>query len=1090
MNLKSPRMDRRRKKGYGIFALVVAMGLALSIKTQAAPDTIVRVGMFPLGQFQNMDEEGKAYGYNIEFLGKISEYTHWKYEYVPADSFTDSLQMLTEGKVDIIAPVQHRADVEEKCDYSAYNMGIEFAAIYVMENGAYGQIKYEDFASMSQLRYGAVNYENNSFTMAFIDKYAIENHITPKEITYYDKMSDVIQALENGTIDAAITNALYLKDEYKLLGRFSPMPSYYILQTDSPYMDALNEAMTTIMLSEPEFQPNLMAQYFQLYDNTRLTHAEQKYVDSMPEIRIGYGGNHAPISYTDENGEFRGIARDILDKIEGTSGFRFQYIELPPGVVEADFFKENDIHVISGVEYNDTNRKIKSMNLSMPYLHTEKVFVAKGELDFSRESDMKVAVATGSATLSDSLSKIYPNLEMQIYDTVEDSLKAVYIGEVDMLMENRYVVEPYLSKPIYEELSVLPVQSVEDANCIAAMVFDGMDSQMNKKLGDSRFIDIIDKSINQLTTSEINEMIIQNTAQNRYHYTLGDLLYAYRMELVICILLLGVVIGLLCRMVALRTKNEKILEEKNKELGVAIEQAQSANRSKSDFLARMSHEIRTPMNAIIGMTTLAEKNIKNENKVLEYLRKVMISSRHLLSLINDVLDMSAIESDKIKIAHAQFDLKEVVNSITTLYYTQCSNKGIQFDVQLINVSTESLIGDQLRLKQIILNLLSNALKFTEEGGKITLRIEQRNNVQKKVYFQISVSDTGCGMSEEYMERIFKPFEQENELTAREYGGSGLGLSITKNLSELMGGVIKVDSKIGKGTVFTLDIPFEEAQEQHHIAPESMKNIRAMIIDDDREAVEYASCVMGRMGIHYDVAMSGEEALRVMTKARNDGKAYDLCLIDWKMQGMDGVELTKRIRKSYDRNTIVIVVSAYDINEIGQEAEKAGVDVCVNKPLFQSSIFNIIMSLSEGRLVNRTADATDYDFTGKKVLLADDTDFNRDVAEDLLAMVNCQVVTVTDGKEALEAFETSSPGTYDAILMDVQMPNMNGYEATRKIRMSNHPEAKSMVIIAMTANAFTEDISASLSAGMNDHISKPIDSEVLYQVLAQYMMKKS
>jgi len=325
------------------------------------------------------------------------------------------------------------------------------------------------------------------------------------------------------------------------------------------------------------------------------------------------------------------------------------------------------------------------------------------------------------------------------------------------------------------------------------------------------------------------------------------------------------------------------------------------------------------------------------------------------------------------------------------------------------------------------------------------------------------------------------------LTAKEHGGSGLGLSITKNLTELMGGVISVESKADEGTTFTVDIPFEEAVNQHLITSEAIKDIKAMIIDDDGEALEYASCVLDRMGITYDNARSGEEALQVMTKARNDGQAYDLCLIDWKMEGMDGVELTKRIRESYDQNTIVIVVSAYDINEISEDAKFAGVDACVTKPLFQSTIFNILMSLSEGRLVNKTANAEGFDFTGKKILLADDTDFNRDVARDLLEMVNCEVVTVNDGKEALDAFEQSEPGTYDAILMDVQMPNMNGYEATKAIRMSNHPEAKSIVIIAMTANAFTEDISASLSAGMNDHISKPIDSEILYQVLYRYIM---
>jgi len=295
---------------------------------------------------------------------------------------------------------------------------------------------------------------------------------------------------------------------------------------------------------------------------------------------------------------------------------------------------------------------------------------------------------------------------------------------------------------------------------LASFIFSDTDYEMNQLLDDEKFIFVIDKSIGMLSTKNINTFIIQNTAQNRYHYTFTDFIYEYRMQIGVCVVLVLLVMILLSSMLALRAKSEKELSEKNRQLGTAIEQAQHANKSKSDFLARMSHEIRTPMNAIIGMTTLAEKNINNQGKVLEYLKKVMISSKHLLNLINDVLDMSAIESDKIKIAHAQFDLKEIVNTITTLYYTQCSNKGIQFDTQLVNVTSEILIGDQLRVQQVILNLLSNAFKFTDKGGKILLKIEQRHTEQKKIYFQITVKDTGCGMSEEYMNVSSNPLSRK------------------------------------------------------------------------------------------------------------------------------------------------------------------------------------------------------------------------------------------------------------------------------------------------------------------------------------------
>lgn len=527
-------------------------------------------------------------------------------------------------------------------------------------------------------------------------------------------------------------------------------------------------------------------------------------------------------------------------------------------------------------------------------------------------------------------------------------------------------------------------------------------------------------------------------------------------------------------------------KKKNAQLSEAIVAAERANVAKSEFLARMSHEIRTPMNAIIGETTLAQSNLHKPEKLEKYLNQIEVSSKHLLNLINDVLDMSAIESNKMKISYVDFDIKEVVTTVTTLYYSQCKTKGIRFEAKADNVNVEFLIGDQLRLQQIVLNLLSNAYKFTEPGGEITFRIAQKNIEKNRLILSIVVKDTGKGMSKEYMNRIFRPFEQESSLTAKEHGGSGLGLSITRNLAELMGGTIRVESEEGKGTCFYVDIPFDIAVSQMSEKLEGLQSMKIMVIDQDEESLAYTSGMLNHFGIAYDCETDGEQALNKMTKARNEGRPYTMCLVDWTCKDGQGIKISRHIRKFQQESTLVIVASAYDLNEVQEIADEIGVDICLTKPVFQSTLFNVLLTLTNGNMVKKTAPKEEYDFTGKRLLLVDDTRFNLEIAEELLSMVGFNVDVAHDGQEAVDIFTASPSGTYDFILMDVQMPVMNGYEATKAIRESAHPQASDIIIIAMTANAFVENIADSLEAGMNDHVSKPIDTQILYSVLARYL----
>ena len=532
----------------------------------------------------------------------------------------------------------------------------------------------------------------------------------------------------------------------------------------------------------------------------------------------------------------------------------------------------------------------------------------------------------------------------------------------------------------------------------------------------------------------------------------------------------------------MKIKNFQMMEEKNQQLMDTLIQADEASQAKSRFLARMSHEIRTPMNAIVGLTEIAKKHLTDPNRIEQYLSKIDSASHVLLNIINDVLDMSAIKNNKLKIAHEKFDMKKIINSITAIYYNQCKQKGIKLEVISACLTHEILIGDSLRVNQIILNLISNASKFTPAGGKIRFEITEKAYKKQTIFIRIIVSDTGIGMTPEMLTRLFNTFEQENANTAQQYGGSGLGLSIVKNLVELMHGSISVESKKGIGSMFTVDLPFSIPEIDELSSSKSINDLRVLVVDNDCASRIYMTSILDRINVQYDIATTTEQTVKMLSTADKAGKHYDICFIDCKASFADSITLTKNIRKIYDKKALVIILSAYDISEIGENMETSGADIFLQKPLFQSTVFNMLISLTDKNYIKGTFHKESYDFHGKKVLLAEDNALNTEIAIELLNSVNLNVDHAENGQIAVDKFLTAPIGTYDIILMDIQMPVMNGYQATKTIRSSSHPNAKSIPIFAMTADAFTENVAEALSAGMNGHIAKPIDTHILYRTL--------
>ena len=550
--------------------------------------------------------------------------------------------------------------------------------------------------------------------------------------------------------------------------------------------------------------------------------------------------------------------------------------------------------------------------------------------------------------------------------------------------------------------------------------------------------------------------------------------------LIICCILIAMLVILMIQIYNRR---------KNQQLKTAYAQAENANAAKSTFLSRMSHEIRTPMNAIVGLTSIAKNHLNEPEAVDGYLDKISASSGILLNIINDVLDMSAIENEKIKIAHTEFNIRDILDSISTVYYAQCKQKGIKFEMSASDISHERLIGDSLRVNQILLNLISNAYKFTPSGGKITVVVSEiiRND---KIYLHIVVKDTGEGMDEDMQKRLFKPFEQENAQTAQKHGGSGLGLSIVKSLVELMHGAIELKSKKGVGTTFFVNIPFDFNPEEITINGNCFENLIALVIDNDKDSMEYTSTVLERIGLKNETAADKIQMEELINKNKNQVSEYSVFFVNWEMPEGIAKYIIGKIREMCGEKPIIIAY-AFDISGGDKEKENIGVNSFVSKPLFQSSVFNVLMEFTDGKIGKGKSHAqkTEYDFSGKKILLAEDNLLNTEIAVELLKMVNLECDCAENGKIAAEKFINSEEGTYSAILMDVQMPVMDGYEASKMIRRSKHPQSKDIPMFAMTANAFTEDVAAALAAGMDGHIAKPIDTKSLYETLYNAIFKK-
>ena len=537
------------------------------------------------------------------------------------------------------------------------------------------------------------------------------------------------------------------------------------------------------------------------------------------------------------------------------------------------------------------------------------------------------------------------------------------------------------------------------------------------------------------------------------------------------------------------TKERNEQDRQRKALEDAYHTARVANSAKTNFLSAMSHDIRTPMNAIMGMAAIAQSNLDSPDRIKDCLNKINTSSRHLLSLINEVLDMSKIESGKIDLNLEQVNLPSLLDNVSDICRSLIGEKQQQFQIMIGQVSHENIIADGDRLQQVLVNILSNAVKYTPENGTILLRVNELFSPSpKKRQYEFICMDTGIGISKEFMPYIFEPFSRAEDPRISRIQGTGLGMAITENIVRMMNGTIEVDSRLGVGSRFTVTVPLEPCIEEEAYGSE-LSGLPVLVVDDDKITCESATALLNELGMRGYYVMSGKEAIESLTEAHERDDDFFAVVLDWKMPEMDGLETLKIIRKRLGKDVPIIVISAYDYSEIEEDFIRAGADAFITKPLFKSKMLQVLqlfISIEQPEPAAPVKEDCGNPLNGKRILLAEDNDINREIAIELLNMKNVEVDAVENGKRALEAFEASAPGDYDLILMDIQMPVMNGYDAAAAIRALDRQDARTIPICALTADAFAADAARARSMGMNEHISKPIDMNHFYEVLLKWL----
>ena len=1057
-----------RKSACVMLSLLLLLSAVLPVKAAAetASAKVVRVGSFE-DTFNYVNEKGARKGYGYELLETLSGYTGWQFEYVTCD-WSDCFEKLKNGEIDIIGGISYTEDRTQEMLFSDEPMGVEKYYLYADLSRA--DISASDFKTLNGQKIGVLMGTEPEVMLAeWEEKYGLKT-----EHVNISNNEDVKQKLANHEIDCFVSleESFWAERGISTITCVGESGIYYAINKNRPDIkEELDDAMRALDEAVPFYTADLYKRYFSMDYTPILTGEEKAWLRKHGAIRMGFLASDSGVSTFDPaTGEFTGVITDYIQFAAdclGNQELEFQLVGYDSKEAELDALKSGEIDMIFHCDQNP--------NLAEEYhfactntTWTSNLMAVTNKQHFNENNVNRIAVPQNKLSLKKYLAFYYPQWEIVDCDTQEDAARLVKDGQADCFVTGISSENKYSKKySFYSVPLVNPVRS-----CFAV------------NSGNRSLLSILNKTIKAMPVNMLAGALAMYKSSAR-KVTLSDFIKDnfFKVMLISSIAVAVVLLTILMLLQKARKaeaaarKAASDTQELNAKLQVAVEKAETANRAKSTFLSNMSHDIRTPMNAIIGFTTLALSNIDDTDRVKDYLGKTLASSNHLLSLINDVLDMSRIESGKIHLEEVEVNLSDVLHDLKTIVSGQIYAKQLELYMDAMDVTDEDVYCDKTRLNQILLNLLSNAIKFTPAGGTVSVRVRQlAGKVHGCGQYEFRIKDNGIGMSQEFAQKIFEPFERERTSTVSRIQGTGLGMAITKNIVDMMGGTIEVQTAQGKGTEFTVCVPMRAQTEQRPVEKiTELEGLKALVVDDDFNTCDSVTKMLVKVGMRAEWTLSGKEAVLRARQSIEMSDVYHAYIIDWRLPDMNGIEVTRQIRSLHD-DTPIIILTAYDWSDIEVEAKAAGVTAFCSKPMFLSDLRETLMSAlgqKPADAVQRLLPEKNADFKGKHILLVEDNELNREIAQEILREYGFLVDSAENGAVAVEKVSTAAPGSYDLVLMDVQMPIMDGYTATRKIRALDDPARAKLPILAMTANAFDEDRRNALESGMNGFLSKPI-----------------